>query len=146
MRQRTSRETSSLCFLLAESVENKRPTTLEESSLHHLQHQAQNWFSTDSLLSQTTPEMLINLATDANPRIPNIIAHWTSMLERIDQFCNAIVPTDESAKRRFDIERQRLMVDLNILREKNLLDLSMVLKDNKRLWKVSILFDFKPMM
>ncbi|EUB55554.1 Ski oncogene [Echinococcus granulosus] len=119
----------------SESVENRRPTTTEESSLHQLQHQSQNWFSNDSLSSQTTPEMLINLATDANPRIPNIIAHWTSTLERINQFCNSIVPTDESAKRRFDIERQKLMVDLNILREKNLLDLSMVLKDNKRLWK-----------
>ncbi|VDK20414.1 unnamed protein product [Taenia asiatica] len=118
------------------SVENRRPTTLEEFPLHQLQHQSQNWFSTDSLSSQTTPEMLINLATDANPRIPNIIAHWTSTLERIDQFCNAVVPTDESAKRRFDVERQKLMVDLNILREKNLLDLSVVLKDNKRLWKL----------
>ncbi|CDS38331.1 ski oncolocus tag [Echinococcus multilocularis] len=118
------------------SVENRRPTTTEESSFHHLQHQSQNWFSNDALSSQTTPEMLINLATDANPRIPNIIAHWTSTLERINQFCNSIVPTDESAKCRFDIERQKLMVDLNILREKNLLDLSMVLKDNKRLWKL----------
>ena len=80
--------------------------------------------------------MLLNLVTDANPRIPNIVAHWTSMLERIDQFCNAVFPTDESAKRRFDVERQKLMVDLNALREKNLLDLSMVMKDNKKLWKV----------
>ncbi|VDM31790.1 unnamed protein product [Hydatigera taeniaeformis] len=118
------------------SVENRRLTTSEESSLHQLQNQSQNWFSADSVLSQTTPEMLINLATDANPRIPSIIAHWTSTLERVDQFCNSIVPTDESAKRHFNFERQKLMVDLNILREKNLLDLSMILKDNKRLWKV----------
>lgn len=81
--------------------------------------------------------MLINLATDANPRIPNMVSHWTSMLERIDQFCNSIVPGEESAKRRFDMERQRLMVDLNVLREKNLVDLSMVMKDNKKLWKAS---------
>ena len=80
--------------------------------------------------------MLINLATDANPRIPNLVAHWTSMLERIDQFCNSVAPTDESAKRRFDIERQKLMVDLSVFREKNLLDFSTVMKDNKKLWKV----------
>lgn len=59
------------------------------------------------------------------------------MLERIEQFCNSVSPGEESAKRRFDMERQKLMIDLNVLREKNLSDLSMVMKDNKKLWKVS---------
>lgn len=90
-----------------------------------------------SLANQPTPEMLINLANDANPRIPNIISHWNSILERVEQFCNAVAPGEESTKRRFDVERQKLMTDLNVLREKNLSDLSVVMKDNKKLWKVS---------
>ncbi|VDL56910.1 unnamed protein product [Hymenolepis diminuta] len=130
------------------SSENRRPAQLSTepvSSSSFLRHflppstQSQtNWgSSTPSQSSQTTPEMLINLSTDANPRIPNIASHWTSMLERIEQFCNSVSPGEESAKRRFDMERQKLMVDLNVLREKNLSDLSMVMKDNKKLWKVS---------
>ncbi|VDD79936.1 unnamed protein product [Mesocestoides corti] len=97
------------------------------------------WSPPDSLPGQITPEMLLNLATDANPRIPNIASHWVSMLERIDQFCTSVAPSDDSAKHHFDAERQKLMMDLNVLREKNFADLSVVLKDNKKLWKVSLL-------
>uniref|UniRef100_A0A5K3ELM0 C-SKI_SMAD_bind domain-containing protein n=1 Tax=Mesocestoides corti TaxID=53468 RepID=A0A5K3ELM0_MESCO len=94
------------------------------------------WSPPDSLPGQITPEMLLNLATDANPRIPNIASHWVSMLERIDQFCTSVAPSDDSAKHHFDAERQKLMMDLNVLREKNFADLSVVLKDNKKLWKL----------
>ncbi|VDN96061.1 unnamed protein product [Rodentolepis nana] len=127
--------------------ENRRPAQpstepITSSSFpRHFQptsaHSQTNWGSSMPPLSnQTTPEMLINLATDANPRIPNIVSHWTSLLERIEQFCDSVSPGEESAKRRFDLERQKLMIDLNVLREKNLSDLSMVMRDNKKLWKL----------
>lgn len=87
--------------------------------------------------AKLTPEILLNLASESISRVPNLVDHWISTVERINQFCDAVAPKDdESARQRFESEKQNMLADLNVIRGKNMEQISTVFDQNQKLWKV----------
>lgn len=76
------------------------------------------------------------MPVDPNARILNLVSHWVNLLERVNTFCGAVDPSSKESSTSFESERAKLFNDLHSIREKHFADLSMLLEENRKLWKV----------
>ncbi|VDN28987.1 unnamed protein product, partial [Dibothriocephalus latus] len=78
---------------------------------------------------------------DSSTRIPNLVSHWVTLMEIVNDFARAVNPTERqysdpaSCKSSFELAQKKLYVDLHAFRERHFAELSVILDENRKLRK-----------
>lgn len=79
---------------------------------------------------------------DSSTRIPNLVSHWVTLMEIVNDFARAVNPTERqisdpaNCKSSFELAQKKLYVDLHAFREKHFAELSLILDENRKLRKL----------
>nr|VZI18229.1 unnamed protein product [Spirometra erinaceieuropaei] len=129
-----------------EAPNPSRPTYWPQSSVPNFTppdyHPAVNCQKISGFETFQMPEPLFCWDLDSSTRIPNLVSHWVTLMEIVNDFARAVNPTEKqfsdptNCKSSFELAQKKLYADLHAFRERHFAELSLILEENRKLRKL----------